>query len=100
MTYSDIYFAVASISTIAVMGLFLLCLIYVLSILYDIKRLSKIARREAEFIARSFAKGASVLGNELSQEAAGFLKTLFSVLFAQFAQPKTKKVKREKISSI
>jgi len=57
MSYSDIYFAVASVSTIAVAGLLLLALIYILGILHDIKRLSRIAKKEAEFIARSFKKG-------------------------------------------
>jgi|GEM_PF-3026094 len=94
MSYSDIYFAIASVSTIAVAGLLLLALIYILGILYDIKRLSKIAKKEAEFIARSFGKGASMFGSELSSEAAGFVRTLFTLLISQFAKPKNSKTKK------
>jgi len=89
-SYSDIYFAIASISTIIVAGIFLLCLIYVLSILNDIKRLSKIAKREAEVIARGFEKGASMFGTELSAEATGFLRTVFALLLSQFSKTKSK----------
>jgi len=96
MSYSDIYFAIASVSTIAVAGLLVLALMYVLAILYDIKRLSKLARKEADFIAQSFAKGASILGSELSGEAAGFVRTLFTLLISQFAKPKSLRAKKVK----
>ncbi len=85
MSYSEIYFAIASVATIAVGGLVILCFFYVLSILMDIKRLSALARREADFIARSIGKGVSIFGNELSAEAAGFVKTLFTLMISQFA---------------
>lgn len=94
MSYSDIYFSIASVSTIAVAGLVILCFVYILSILIDIKGLSKLARREAEFIARSVEKGASIFGNELSNEAAGFVKTLFALLMTQFSGSKTRKAKK------
>jgi len=97
MSYSDVYFAIASVSTIAIAGLIVLLLMYVLAILYDIKKLSKLARKEAEFIARSFAKGASILGSELSTEAAGFVRTLFTLLIAQFVKPKRSRTKKEKV---
>ena len=98
MNYSEIYFAIASVSTIVVAGLLLLALIYVLAILRDIKKLSKLARKEAEFIARSFAKGASILGNELSSEAAGFVRTLFTLLISQFVKPQSPRSKKSKVS--
>lgn len=98
MNYSEIYFAIASVSTIVVAGLLLLALIYVLAILRDIKKLSKLARKEAEFIARSFAKGTSILGNELSSEAAGFVRTLFTLLISQFVKPQNSRSKKSKVS--
>ena len=100
MIYSEIYFAIASVSTIVVAGLLLLALMYVLAILRDIKKLSKLARKESEFIARSFAKGASILGNELSSEAAGFVRTLFTLLISQFVKPKNTRAKKEKIPNL
>ena len=51
MNYFDIYLTVASVATIAVAGLLALILMYVLAILYDIKRLSKIAKKETEILA-------------------------------------------------
>ncbi|MEK7669475.1 MAG: hypothetical protein AAB350_02710 [Patescibacteria group bacterium] len=97
MSYSDIYLAVASVATITVAGLLILGLMYVLAILYDVKKLSKLARKEAEFIARSFAKGASILGSELSSEASGFVRTIFTLLISQFAKPKSFKSRKRKI---
>ncbi len=82
-TYSEIYFVIASVSTIIVAGVFLLCTFYIASILHDIKRLSKIAKREAETIARSFEKGAEFFGGELSNEASSFLRTVFALLMSQ-----------------
>lgn len=94
MSYSDIYLAIASISTIAVAGLIVVILMYILSILWDIKRISKIAKREAEFIASSLAKGVSVLGSEISTETAGFIRTVFTLLLSQFAsKPKARRKK-------
>lgn len=89
----EIYFAVASVATIAVFGLLLAILFYVIAILNDIKKLSGLARKEAEFIARSVAKGASILGAELSETTAGFVKTLFSLLISKVAKPKNRKKK-------
>lgn len=99
MSYSEIYFAVASVSTIAVAGLLLLALMYILGILRDVKKISKLARKESEFIARSFAKGASILGSELSSEAAGFVRTLFTLLISQFVKPQSSRSKKPKASS-
>jgi hypothetical protein len=73
---------------------------YVLAILHDIKRVSKIAKKEAEMVARSFAKGASLFGTELSSEAAGFLKTIFALLLSHFGVVRSRKVRREKIKTI
>lgn len=98
MSYSEIYFAIASVSTIVVAGLLLLALMYVLAILRDIKKLSRLARKESEFIARSFAKGASILGSELSSEAAGFVRTLFTLLISQFVKPQSSRSKKSKVS--
>lgn len=95
MNYSDIYFALSSISVIAVAGLLVLSLMYVLSILHDIKRLSKIAKKEAEVIARGFEKGAGFLGTELSHEAAGFVRTVFALLLTHFAVEKRRKTKKK-----
>lgn len=99
MSYPDIYFAVASVSTIAVAGLLLLALIYILSILHDIKRLSKIAKKESEIIAKGFERGANFLGAELSNEAAGFVKTIFALLLTHFAVKNKRKTRKEKIKS-
>ncbi len=100
MNYSEVYFAVASVATIAVAGLVVLLLMYALSIVYDVKKLSKLARKEAELLARGLAKGASVLGSELSIEAQGFLRTLFTLLLSQFAVKKTRIAKKAKIKTI
>ena len=98
MNYSEVYFAIASVSTIAVAGLLILALIYILAILRDVKKLSNLARKESEFIARSFAKGASILGSELSNEAAGFVRTLFTLLISQFVKPKSSRSRKNKPS--
>lgn len=100
MSYSEVYFAVATVTTIAVGGLVVLCFVYVLSILMDIKRLSNLARREADFIARSVEKGVSIFGSELSNEAAGFVKTLFSLLMSQFASHKSRSTKKARAKSL
>ena len=99
INYSDIYFAILSVSTIAITGLLVLVFMYVISILIDIKRLSKLAKKEAEFIARSLEKGASILGTELSTEAAGFVRTVFTLLISQFAKTKSRP-KSTRIKSI
>ena len=97
MNYSEIYLAVASVSTIAVAGLLVLALMYILAILHDIKRLSKIAKRETEMIARGIEKGANLFGTELSSEATGFAKTIFALLLSHFAEKtKTKSRTRKK----
>lgn len=88
ISYTDIYFAIASVATIAVAGLVIVILFYILSITRDVKKVSRIARKEAELVARSFAKGASILGAELSEGAAGFLQTMFSLLIAKAVKPK------------
>ncbi len=88
-SYSEIYFAIASVATLAVAGLVVLALFFLLSILRDIKRISKIARKESEFIAKSFAQGASLFGHELGEEAAGFLRTIFSLLITKAVKAKT-----------
>lgn len=97
MNYYDFYFAVASICTIAVAGLIMLSLMYILAILRDVKKISRIAKKEAEFIGRSISKGVGILGTELSSEAAGFLRTLFTLLISQFpgfsGKPKKSKIK-------
>lgn len=98
MSYSEIYFAVASVATIAVAGLLILLLLYLLSILSDVKRLSKIARRESETIARNFERGMNFLGSELSQEAAGFVRTIFTLLISYFGKPTSRS--RKKVRSI
>ena len=95
MDYSEIYFAIASISTIIVAGLILLVFIYILSILYDVKRLSKIAKKEAEIIAKGFEKSAGIFGAELSNETAAFVKTVFALLLSYFAPRKTSFTKRK-----
>ncbi len=93
ISYMEIYFAVASVATIAVFGLLLAILFYILGILRDIKKLSSIARKEAELIARSVAKGVSIFGSELSESAASFIKTLFSLLIAKAVKPKARRSK-------
>src|SRR3989338_6290550 len=97
MNYSEIYLADASFSTIAVAGLLVLVLMYVLEILYDIKRLSKIAKRETEIIARGIERGASIFGGELSNEATGFAKTVFALLLSHFAEKTKPKSRKKKI---
>lgn len=99
MNYSDAYFAIASVSTIAVAGLLVLALFYVISILMDVKRLSKIAKKEAEMIARGIAKGASLFGTELSGEAAGFVRTVFALLLSHIAHKKSA-TRKAKVKSI
>ncbi len=94
LSFMQIYFAVASIATIAVFGALLAVLFYFLAILRDVRKLSNIARKEAEFIARSFAKGASILGTELSSEAAGFVRTIFALLLSSIGKPKARKAKK------
>jgi len=89
-SFVEIYFAIASVATIAVFGLLLAILFYILGILRDIKKLSSLARREAEFIARNVAKGASILGAELSEGAASFVKTLFALLISKAVKPKAR----------
>ena len=84
--YSDIYFAISSISIIIVAGVLLLCLFYVLSILQDIKRVSKLAKKEVEVIARGLETGASMLGTQLSEEATGFVRTIFALLLSHFGK--------------
>lgn len=96
MSYSEIYFAISSVSAIAIAGLLFLSLIYILAILRDVRKLSKLARKESEFIARNFAKGVSILGNELSGEAAGFVRTIFTLLISQFVKPKSLRSKKQK----
>lgn len=94
ISYSDVYFAITSVATIAVSGLIILALFFVLSILRDIKRISKIARKESEFIAKSFSQGVSVFGHELGEETAGFLRTVFSLLLTKAVKAKTRRVKK------
>lgn len=77
------YFAIASIATIAVAGLLVMILFYIIAVLRDVKRLSGIARKEAEMIARSVEKGAEIFGTELSNEAAGFLRAIFALLISK-----------------
>lgn len=96
MSYYDLYFIIASIATIAVAGLAILAFMYILSILHDIKRLSKIAKKETEIIAKGLEKGAGLLGAELSSEAAGFVKTVFALLLSHFAGKKHGPKKRIK----
>lgn len=91
MFYSDIYFAVSSVSVLAIAILVLICLLYIISILYDIKRLSKIARREAEIIAKGIQSGAALFGSSLSGEANTFVKTLFATLLTHFVSKSTKR---------
>lgn len=95
MNYVDIYLAIASISTIAITGLLTAILMRVFSILRDIKKISKIARKEVEIIANGVAKGVGILGSEISAETAGFIRTVFTLLLSQFAGKKvvTKKKK-------
>ncbi len=94
LSYMDIYFAVASVATIAVFGLLVMILFYVIGILRDVKKLSRLARKEAELIARSVAKGAGMLGTELSDSAASFLRTLFTLLISKAVPAKTRRVRK------
>ncbi len=94
LSFMQIYFAVASVATIAVFGALLATLFYFLAILRDVRKLSALARREAEFLAKSFAKGASVLGTELSSETAGFVKTVFALLLSHVSKPKVRRGKK------
>lgn len=86
MDYADIYFVVASVSTVIVALFFVIIVVYIISILSDVKRLSHIAKKEAEIIAKGVEKGADLLGHELSVEAAGFVKTVFSLLLSRFVK--------------
>ncbi len=97
MDYSEIYFAVATISTIVVAGLVALILLYAISILYDVKRLSKIAKKEAEIIAKGFEKSADIFGVELSNETAAFVKTVFALLLSYFAPKGRASVTKRKL---
>lgn len=90
----QIYFAIASVATIAVFGLLLMVLFYIIAILRDVRKMSNLARTEAEFIAKSVAKGASIFGTELSEGAASFIKTVFAILLSHVAKPKVRKVRR------
>jgi len=93
-SYMQIYFAIASVATTAVFGVLLVALFYALGILRDIKKLSGLARREAEFIARSVGKEAGILGAELSEGAANFVKTLFALLISKAVKPKIRRVRK------
>ncbi len=100
MNYLEIYFVVVSISTIIVAVLLVVVLIYILAILYDIKKLSKIAKKESEIIAKGFEVGANILGSQFSNEAAGFVKTVFALLLSHFVTKKVEtKVKKEEIEN-
>ncbi len=90
----QIYFAIASVATIAVFGALLAALFYFLAILRDVRKLSMLARREVEFLAKSFAKGASILGTELSGETAGFVRTVFALLLSHVGKPKVRRGKK------
>jgi hypothetical protein len=90
MDYYEIYFAVASVSTIILAGFLMMILIYVLAIVRDIKKVSRIAKKEVEIIARGLEKGASMFGTQLSDEAAGFVKTIFALLLSHFAPKKSR----------
>lgn len=96
ISFSEVYFAVVSVSTIIVACFILSALLYILSILSDVKRLSKIAKKEAEIIAKGFEKGASIFGGELSEEASGFVRTVFALLLAHFAPKKNRRSKTPK----
>src|SRR3989344_2215416 len=97
MNYFDIYLTVASVATIAVAGLLALILMYVLAILYDIKRLSKIAKKETEIIARGIERGASIFGSELSNEETEFAKTVFAYSFHILQEKQKQNQNLEKI---
>lgn len=91
MAFSEIYFIIASIANLIIAAFLLLVLFYLLAILSDVKRLSKIAREEAELVAKGLAKGAGIFGNELSEEASGFIRTVFSWLLSYFAPKKSRR---------
>lgn len=95
MNYGEVYFVIVSIANLVIATFLLLISFYALSILSDIKRLSKIAKKEAEIIAKGFEKGATIVGSELGNEATGFVKTVFGLLLSNFApkKPRTTKVK-------
>lgn len=88
------YFAIASIATIAVAGLLIMILFYIIAVLRDIKRLSGIARKEAEMIARSVEKGAQIFGTELSSEAASFLRAIFALLISKVSLGGTRRKRK------
>lgn len=100
MDYSQVYFAVVSSATLMLAGLFLLGMLYIIAILSDIKKLSGLAKKEAEIIAKGFEKGASIFGSELSSEAAGFVKTVFALLLSHFATKKSTTKKAKKITEV
>jgi len=98
MSYLEIYFAVASVATILVAGILVLVFIYILSILIDIKRISKTAKEEVKIIARGLENSANLFGSHLSEETVGFVKTIFAILLSHFADKKSSsfKTKRSK----
>jgi len=101
ITFTEIYLSIASIATIAIAGLLVLCLFYIISILHDIKKLSKLAKKEVEFIARNFEKGVTMFGDNVSSETAGFLKAVFSLLISQFGSKfGATRTKKSRIKSI
>ncbi len=100
MDYYETYFAIASVSTIIVAGLVLVILIYILAIFRDIKKVSRVARKEVETIAKGLEKGAQLFGAELSDEAKGFVKTVFALLLSHFAPKKSRTARPTKIRSI
>ena len=95
ISYMNIYFAIASIATIAVAGLLIMILFYIIAVLRDIKRLSGIAKKEAEMIARSVEKGAEIFGTEFSAEAAGFLRAIFALLISKVSLGNTSRRKKK-----
>jgi hypothetical protein len=100
MDYYETYFAVASVSTIIVAGLVLMILIYILAIFRDIKKISRVAKKEVELIAKGLEKGAGLFGTQLSDEAAGFVKTIFALLLSHFAPKKGRTTRSTRIKSI
>lgn len=90
MDYSEIYFAVASVSTIAVACVLILCLLYFMRILIDIRTLSKIARKEVEVISKGIEKGAGIFASNLSEETVSFAKTIFAILLSHFASNRSR----------
>lgn len=100
MDYAEVYFAVASISTILVACFLLSCLLSVFSILRDIKKLSNLARREAEIIAKGVEKGVEFLPAEFSRQTAGFIKAVFALLLSHFAPRKSATRRINKVEKI